>query len=73
MAHPPLNCPKCGKEMQAGFVPDHSDAIVLERRWFEGKFETRWLGTRLRSNKPSLPITTYRCSACGYLESYARQ
>ena len=73
MAEVPIVCPKCEKEMQAGFVPDYSDGVVLERRWVEGKFATRWLGLRLRSKKPPVPITTYRCTACGYLESYARQ
>jgi Domain of unknown function (DUF6487) len=72
MADVTLICPKCGKEMHAGFVPDYSDAVVLERRWFEGKFETRWLGLRLRNKKFPVPVTTYRCNTCGYLESYAR-
>ena len=72
MAEVAIICPKCEKEMRAGFVPDHSDGRVLEGRWFEGRFETRWFGLRLRSKKPSVPVTTYRCTSCGYLESYAR-
>jgi len=62
-------CPKCEKEMHAGFVPGYSDGMALEGRWFEGKFETKWLGLKLRNNKPPMPITTYRCAACGHLES----
>ena len=46
MADVPIICPKCEKEMHAGFVPDYSDGVVLERRWVEGKFATRWLGLR---------------------------
>ena len=44
MAEVPIICPKYEKEMHAGFVPDYSDGVVLERRWVEGKFATRWLG-----------------------------
>jgi hypothetical protein len=68
---PQTVCPKCGKGMQPGFVPDQGDGRFLQGQWFEGKFETKWLGMRLRSKKPPVAITTYRCPSCGYLESYA--
>jgi len=64
-------CPRCKTAMQAGFVPDFSHGRPLLGRWFEGQFATGWLGLSLRNKKPSLPIITYRCAACGYLESYA--
>jgi hypothetical protein len=72
MAQVRIICPKCETEMHAGFVLDSSDGRFLEGQWFEGKFETRWLGYRLRTRKPPVPIKTYRCASCGYLESYAR-
>jgi hypothetical protein len=58
--------------MKAGYVPDHSHGVVLQGYWHEGKFETKWLGTRLRNEKSGLPITTYRCVSCGYLEAFAK-
>jgi hypothetical protein len=64
-------CPKCQKEMHAGFVADYSGGVVFESRWVEGRFATKWLRTKLRSQKPAVPITTYRCTSCGYLESFA--
>ena len=71
MAQAQIVCPKCKKEMQAGFVPDNSNGQSFESGWYEGAFATKWLGLRLRSKKAPVPITTYRCASCGYLESYA--
>jgi Domain of unknown function (DUF6487) len=65
-------CPKCRAEMTAGFVPDHSHGVILQGHWYEGGFETKWLGTRLRNEGGGLPITTYRCASCGYLEAFAK-
>ena len=64
-------CPRCKNAMRAGFVPDYAHGRPLLLRWFEGKFETGWLGLSLRNKQPSVPIITYRCASCGYLESYA--
>ena len=42
-------------------------------QWVAGEPETSWWmggGLKLRG-KEQLPVTTYRCRRCGYLESYA--
>jgi len=71
MVQSEITCPKCKKEMQEGFVTDTSYAHVIVGRWFEGRPKSGWLGLKLRGKK-SLPIATYRCLSCGYLERYAK-
>ena len=57
MAQGEIACPKCKKEMQEGFVTDHSYAQVLVARWIEGRPESGWFGPKLRGKK-WLPIAT---------------
>ena len=65
-------CPKCGAEMEEGYVPDFGYGIVLVPRWFAGAAEiSRWLGVKTRG-KLGLPISTYSCVSCGFLESYTQ-
>ena len=64
-------CPKCQGEMVQGFVADFAAAQVVVSTWVEGAPEkSLWYGTRVPRDK-CIPIGTFRCGACGYLESYA--
>ena len=65
-------CAKCGSAMEAGFVLDQThDAVMRQSAWIEGAPEPSfWTGLKLKGHQ-RLPVTTYRCCACGYLESYA--
>jgi len=69
----PTVCPKCSGEMREGFVLDRGDLEVRHpATWVEGPpKKSLWLGTRI-SGREMLPISTFRCTSCGYLESYAR-
>lgn len=61
-------CSKCSQQMQEGYLVDETRVA----RWHEG-VPPRWFGMSLVGwAKKQLPITTYRCSSCGYLESYAK-
>jgi predicted nucleic-acid-binding Zn-ribbon protein len=64
-------CPKCRRSMQAGYVADASHGTVLVSSWYEGVPEKGLFGGLKLWGKPKTEITTYRCSSCGYLESYA--
>lgn len=65
------NCVKCGGEMEEGFTLDNTYGARLQSGWVEGAPErSRWTGISLKG-KDLLPITTFRCVRCGYLESYA--
>jgi hypothetical protein len=64
-------CPKCGKQMQEGYIPDRFYANF--QVWVSGQPEKRFLGGGLDlDGKTTLNITTFRCQTCAYLESYAK-
>jgi hypothetical protein len=65
-------CPKCKRPMSVGFVLEHGHN---ERRgvthWVEGLPEKSFWAGLVTKNRRVLPITTWRCERCGFLESYA--
>lgn len=80
MSRVDLKCPKCQGEMELGFAPDLAQGGVFAGQWIKGapKRSTwgRWIGhhiVKLKGLRSAIPIGTYRCQSCGYLESYARE
>lgn len=69
---PESTCPKCGSRFQEGWVRDRTHHQRSEQAsWIAGKPE-RSFWTRLKVHGlVQYPIITYRCSRCGFLESYA--
>ena len=69
-------CPYCEKEMERGFLLDFTRNAVINSRWQAGDpqdqkfFGLKTGGVKL-NKKRTLPVSSYRCSDCGYLESYA--
>jgi rubredoxin len=65
-------CPKCQGQMERGYSMDWSDTSANN-----GFGQSEW-GMSLPSNLPfakipkNLKVFTYRCTNCGYLESYAK-
>ena len=77
-----LACPKCAGDMVEGFLVEVNPvayvggAAVKAAVWHPGRPRERsgWLaeGTEVAVEKGRLcRVATYRCSKCGYLESYA--
>ena len=64
-------CPKCNGEMVQGFIVDSVKGGVVVSSWFAGAPKSSWFGIKAPELK-AIPIGTFRCSACGFLESYAR-
>jgi hypothetical protein len=58
--------------MESGFVIDKiGNASASAPEWAEGGPERSfWTGLNL-AGRERHAVVTYRCSACGYLESYA--
>ena len=57
--------------MEAGFILDSTYGANLVSQWVEGiPLRSVWTGVKLKGRR-KLPIVTYRCSKCGYLESFA--
>jgi hypothetical protein len=70
----PRTCPKCSGHMESGFVIDRAPGNAnFQEKWVEGlptpSFWTRG-GVKIKGRE-SLPVTTFRCDGCGYLESFA--
>jgi hypothetical protein len=58
--------------MHPGYVLDLGDYNARHvAQWVEGAPEKSvWTGLKTTA-RAVLPVTTYRCEGCGYLESYA--
>ena len=58
--------------MEEGFIKDEGYGTVAASKWVEGPPERSfWSGTKT-SGKRQVQVSTYRCTSCGYLESYAK-
>jgi hypothetical protein len=65
-------CPKCNGEMVQGFTFESEGPKRIVTTWVEGAPEKGlWHSTKVPAEK-CIPVGTFRCSGCGYLESYAR-
>jgi hypothetical protein len=66
-------CPKCQRAMEEGFLLDKGHMNVASTaEWLEGAPESSfWTGLKTR-DRERLSVRTFRCTGCGYLESYAR-
>lgn len=65
-------CPKCREEMEEGFIADFTYGGIATSKWVEGEPEDSfWTGTKTKG-KRQVEVLTFRCSSCGYLESYAK-
>jgi len=65
-------CSKCNSKMEEGFLLEKGDAGVLSPgNWVGGKPEKSLLHGVSLKGRALYEITTFRCTSCGYLESYA--
>jgi hypothetical protein len=70
----PTTCPKCSGHMEPGFILDRAPGAgaKLQAKWVEGPpTPSFWAGRVKLEGREPVPITTFRCSGCGYLESFA--
>ena len=67
-------CPKCHGEMVQGFTCEREGPNRKVSTWVEGVPEVvGWLFRQVRRPPPDkcVPVGVFRCSSCGFLESYA--
>jgi len=66
-----VSCPRCSSPMEEGFLIDKDHSGVRPGRWLAGPPEASlWQGMKT-SGKACFLAATYRCTGCGFLESYA--
>ena len=77
MSEPATICTKCSSKMEEGFIVEYSHASATSvTAWIEGPPEQSDFlgipnGVKLK-NKRQIPLRTFRCTSCGYVESYAK-
>ena len=72
MASRALSCPRCSGAMEAGYTVDVGYGSTSVPKWVGGEPASSFWSSGLKlRGKEQLPVTTYRCRRCGYLESYA--
>ena len=58
--------------MEEGFIPDLTYGASKSRWWHPGRPITILLGVLQLENEKKLSVETFRCTGCGFLESYAK-
>jgi hypothetical protein len=67
-----LKCAKCAAAMEPGMIMDRGAYnISLKQRWTKGGLEFSWKSGLKTSSGPLRSVATWRCTSCGFLESYA--
>jgi hypothetical protein len=64
------SCLKCHGSMSEGFVTDSNYSVVSW--WVEGVPKLSFVFGLMLGRKAKLKIQMWRCSRCGFLESYAK-
>lgn len=72
MSANPSRCPKCSGEMVQGFTFESEGPKRMVTTWVEGAPERSVLQSAKAPADKRVPVGTFRCSKCGFLESYAR-
>ena len=66
----PSECPKCHGTMSEGMVVVGNGWSMLSRWQPSPNNSSNFWGAKVRRAE-ALPVVTYRCTRCGFLESYA--
>src|SRR4051812_28217766 len=67
-------CPKCSNSMERGFIPDEYRDRNEVTVWVQGQPErSQETGSVVLAGTRMWQVMTYRCTGCGYLESFARE
>ena len=72
MSQSAISCSKCQGEMVQGFVMDFTPVGGRVRQWNSGHPKKAGLAG-IKDAVSQIPIGTFRCQSCGFLESYARE
>jgi hypothetical protein len=75
MTQAAMSCPKCQGEMVRGYVLDFTPIGNRVSKWNAGPPKKAGLAgsAGIMDSTSEIPISTFRCQSCGFLESYARE
>lgn len=65
-------CSKCGRTMEKGFIVDGRRNGAMQSRWTLGDAARGFFASFKIQRAASQPVVTFRCTGCGFLESYAQ-
>ncbi len=74
MSKEAIRCPKCNGVMVQGWISDMKGSeFNCVSKWVEGvPGKPTWFGSIIPAPaEKCIPVGTFRCSGCGFLESYA--
>ncbi|HKD82337.1 MAG TPA: hypothetical protein VKH81_21790 [Candidatus Angelobacter sp.] len=57
--------------MESGFLLDRTQAQLYPAIWTDGLLKRNWFGGFNESDNSLYRVESWRCTDCGYLESYA--
>jgi hypothetical protein len=78
MAENNVSCLRCQGAMETGFTVDNGHGARFVGSWMAGEPEFSSFFGRIvpvlakMKGRVAINTVTYRCTACGYLESYAK-
>ena len=68
----PPRCKLCNGEMQDGFIADKGDMDISRvSEWYPNPAVKSWWLGGIKRPTSALKVKTFRCTACGYLMSFA--
>ncbi len=65
-----IQCSKCNSAMEEGFLLEIGDTLSSQKWVVDKPEKSLFMGLKLKG-KAAYDVNTFRCRACGYLESYA--
>jgi hypothetical protein len=66
-----VECIRCHAQMEVGYMLDANHSGYQQQNWYPGEpTPSVWMGLKLAKDQV-LPVSTFKCQSCGYLESYA--
>jgi hypothetical protein len=71
MASGDMICPKCKGNLERGYIPDFDFNLVVLSSWQQGEPKKSRLTLTKKPTAKGIPIASFRCSQCGFIEFYA--